>query len=245
MVDAASELLALFRTYWGDRLTAAIMLAVGAAITLWALLVAIVAAKRIARELGPVMTLTFLFTRWLTDGLVFLGRSAVRAIGSSRTIAVILSTSTRALVSTSTRFLTECVARVANRSQGLSSTPSAPRPAGDYVLSAQVTEFIDSLGPETMVEFKRVLEQLVDDPWPNGPDKIELTDSIRGIMGLEDPAELPRIFGYINPPFWLTYEFENAEVVRIMAVNWSYGGGSPAGSRTTPRDRLPLDSHTH
>lgn len=103
----------------------------------------------------------------------------------------------------------------------------APYPAGDWHFSEEAAQFIDSLLPESQAEFSRVLQAFIDDPWPNGPDKIELTDSIREILRLEDSAELPRIFGYINPPFWLTYEFENAEVVSIVAVDWSYGYGPP------------------
>ena len=82
--------------------------------------------------------------------------------------------------------------------------------AFDALVSDTARSFVDQLSPVYEQEFRHVLDDLLQDPSPDGITKVELGFPYR-----------PGIYGYASGSFWIAYLFLNAMVLFVVAVYWS------------------------
>ena len=80
----------------------------------------------------------------------------------------------------------------------------------DALLSNTARSFVDALPEHYQQEFAAVLYRLLEDPIPDGVNKVELPVPYR-----------PGTYGYAAGSFWIAYLFLNALVLYIAAVYWS------------------------
>ena len=87
--------------------------------------------------------------------------------------------------------------------------------AVDGFLSEDAREFVESLSPEDQATVERAIESLMNDPRPDNVHKFDLA----GLFAPDIQGQ-QAVRGYSGEGFWLTYAFDNAQVLNVLAIDW-------------------------
>lgn len=80
----------------------------------------------------------------------------------------------------------------------------------DPVISATARSFLESLSEFERIEFFWALDNLCEDPYPDGTSKVPL----------DFFPHTPGTFAFTSGEFWITYTFLNEAVIGIASVYW-------------------------